>query len=162
MTLYQALEKAEEEGLDLVEIAPNAVPPVCKIIDYGKYRYQTTKKERENKKAQHHSKVKEIRFKPNIDSHDLETKLKKAKEFLSKGDKVRFICTFRGRGIIHQDIGENLIQQIINSLTDIAQIEAEPKLLMGRHLTLVLSPISQKKTQKKTSETKGEESSAKS
>ncbi|MEM7175345.1 MAG: translation initiation factor IF-3 [Chlamydiota bacterium] len=153
VSIHEALELAERDSLDLVEISPNANPPVCKIIDYGKYRYQLTKKERESKKAQHQVKVKEIRFKPNIDSHDLETKLRRARDFLSKGNKVRFTCTFRGRGIAHPELGENLINQAIECLSDIAQIEIKPKLI-GRNLSLVLAPLGQQKRQQK----KGDES----
>ncbi len=97
LTLAEALAKAEAAGLDLVEIAPSAEPPVCKIIDFGKYRYQLTKKEKEQKKSQHQVKVKEIKIKPNTDEHDLVTKMKHAREFIAKGNKVRLTCVFRGR-----------------------------------------------------------------
>ncbi len=148
VALQDALDRAYREGLDLVEIAPNAVPPVCKVIDYGKYRYQMTKKERESKKSQHQVKVKEIRVKPNIDSHDLETKLRHARDFLVKGNKVRLTCTFRGRGMAHPELGENLMRNAIETLSDIAQVETPPK-LMGRNLSLVLAPLSQQKRQHK-------------
>ncbi len=97
MILSEALYKAEADGLDLVEISPNAEIPVCKIIDYGKYRYQITKKEKENKKSQHQVKVKEVKIKPNTNDHDLQTKLKHSREFIAKGNKVRITCVFRGR-----------------------------------------------------------------
>ncbi len=148
VALQDALDRAHREGLDLVEIAPNAVPPVCKVIDYGKHRYQMTKKERESKKSQHQVKVKEIRVKPNIGSHDLETKLGHARDFLAKGNKVRLTCTFRGRGMAHPELGQNLMQNAIETLADIAQIETPPK-LMGRNLSLVLAPLSPQKRQHK-------------
>lgn len=140
----QAQAQAQQDGLDLVEISPNATPPVCKIIDYGKFRYQLTKKERENKKAQHQVKMKEIKVKPNIDDHDLQTKVKHAREFIEKGNKVRVTCMFRGREMAHPEIGERVVNKIIEGLQDIAQVEAEPKLL-GRNLSLVLAPMAKKK-----------------
>ena len=97
LTLLEALTRAEQAGLDLVEIAPNAEPPVCKIIDYGKFRYQLTKKEKEQKKSQHQVKVKKVKLKPNTDEHDLHVKMKHAREFIMKGNKVRVTCVFRGR-----------------------------------------------------------------
>ena len=106
LTLAEALAKAESVGLDLVEIAPSAEPPVCKIIDFGKYRYQLTKKEKEQKKSQHQVKVKEIKIKPNTDEHDLMTKIKHAKEFIAKGNKVRLTCIFRGREMLHTELWE--------------------------------------------------------
>jgi len=142
--IFQALKQAQQEGLDLVEIAPNAHPPVCKIINYSKFRYQMIKREKENKKAQHQAKLKEIKVKPNIDDHDLCVKVKRVHEFIEKGNKVRVTCMFRGREIIHPDRGEKVINQIIKKLEDVAQIET-PLKFMGRNLSLVLAPISKKK-----------------
>lgn len=139
MSSREALEKAMEMGLDLVEIAPNANPPVCKIIDYGKFRYQQTKKEKESKKAQHLVKIKEIKVKPNIDKHDLGTKITHAREFIEKGFKVRFTCTFRGREIMFADIGKEVIASICTALADVATPESPPKLL-GKNLSLILAP----------------------
>ena len=119
MTVRDALAQAERVGLDLVEISPNAKPPVCKIIDYGKYKYQQTKKEKESKKAQHQIKVKEIKVKPNIDKHDLQTKIKRAREFLVKGNKVKVTCMFRGREMLHLDVGEAVIKQICEELPSV-------------------------------------------
>jgi len=139
----EAIRLAEEKGLDLIEISPNANPPVCKIIDYGKFRYQKTKKEKESKKGQHQVKIKEIKLRPNIDVHDLNTKINRAKEFLGKGNKVRVTCMFRGREMLHIDLGEKLLNKIIKDLEDIAVLEA-PFKFMGRILTIVLAPRAKK------------------
>jgi len=139
VSIRDALLHAEQAGLDLVEISPRAVPPVCKVIDYGKYRYQMTKKERENKKAQHQAKLKEIKVKPNIDEHDLMTKIKHAKEFIDKGNKVRITCMFRGREITRPELGAKVTERFMNELKGMAQVEAPPKRI-GRHLSLVLAP----------------------
>lgn len=125
--------------MDLVEIAPTAKPPVAKIIDYGKLRYHQAKKEKESKKAQVVIKVKEIKLKPNIDTHDFDTKMKHAREFLLKGNKVRISIMFRGREMLHIDLGQKVVKQFCEDLADIAVVEATPK-LMGRTMTTVLSP----------------------
>ena len=139
LSLREALEKAEEMGLDLVEIAPTAVPPVAKIIDYGKFRYHQAKKEKEGKKAQVQIKVKEVKLKPNIDTHDFQTKLKHAREFLIKGNKVRLSIMFRGREMLHIDLGTKVVNDFCNDLSDVAVVEATPK-LMGRTMTTILAP----------------------
>lgn len=139
-----ALKMAEDEGLDLVEIAPNATPPVCKIIDYGKFRYDQTKREKESKKASHQIKVKEVKVKPNINEHDLQTKMRHAKDFLEKGNKVKVTCMFRGREMAHKDIGEKLIRKIVEDLEEIAVCET-PMKMFGRFLTVVLAPHKKKK-----------------
>ena len=139
LTLRDALAKAEEAGLDLVEIAPTAKPPVAKIIDYGKFRYHQQKKEKDSKKAQVQIKVKEIKIKPNIDTHDFQTKIKHAREFLLKGNKVRITCVFRGREMLHLDLGERIVNQFCLDLADIAALEATPKLL-GRSMSTTLAP----------------------
>lgn len=140
----EALKKAEESELDLVEISPKAHPPVCKIIDYGKFRYQQTKKEREAKKANVQGKLKEVKLKPNIDEHDFQVKLRRARDFVEKGNKVRVTCTFRGREMAHTEVGFKVIQRFATDLEDLAHAEARPK-LMGRNLSMVLSPTSKKK-----------------
>jgi len=145
LTLAEALLKAEQAGLDLVEIAPSAEPPVCKIIDFGKYRYQLTKKEKEQKKAQHQVKVKEIKIKPNTDDHDLMVKTKHSREFIAKGHKVRITCMFRGREMMHPEIGRRAIERICEELSDVATLEAPAKML-GRSLSIVLAPGAKKKT----------------
>lgn len=140
----KALELAEEAELDLVEISPRAKPPVCKIIDYGKFRYEQTKKDKENKKAQHQAKLKEVKTKPNIDEHDLQTKLRRAKDFLEKGNKVRVTCTFRGREMAHPEIGRRVVDRFCEELKELSQIETPAK-QMGRNLSLVLAPLGKKK-----------------
>lgn len=147
LPLAEALVKAEASGLDLVEIAPNAEPPVCKIIDYGKYRYQVTKKEKESKKSQHQVKVKEIKIKPTTDDHDIQVKVRHAREFITKGDKVRITCVFRGRELMHSAIGVKAVQKFCEDLSDIATPESEAK-LMGRNLSTVLAPGGKKKVEK--------------
>ncbi len=144
VTNLDAQNQAHQAGLDLVEISPNAVPPVCKIIDYGKFRYQITKKERESKKAQHQAKLKEVKVKPNIDEHDLQVKIKRAREFIEKGNKVRVTCMFRGREMARVELGQAVANRIVEELRDIAQTESPPK-QMGRNYSLVLAPIGKKK-----------------
>jgi len=134
---------AAEAELDLVEVVPNATPPVCKIIDYGKFRYDQTKREKENKKAQHHNKVKEVKFKPNIDTHDFDVKLHRAEDFLSKGHKVKVTCMFRGREQAHPENGERLVRQFCDDLKEVAAPEAPAK-RMGRFLHVVLAPTGKK------------------
>jgi len=140
----EAQTKAQEAGLDLVEVVPNSTPPVCKIMDYGKFRYDQTKKEKESRKSQKQIKVKEVKVKPNIDDHDLQTKLRRAKEFLEKGDKVKLTCSFRGREMAHPEIGEALIRRICGELEELGAPEA-PSKRMGRFLTVVVAPRSRKK-----------------
>ena len=155
-TLQDALAKAQECGLDLVEIAPTAAPPVCKIIDYGKLRYQQTKREKINKKASHQTKIKEVKLKPNIDTHDLETKIKHAREFIEKGCKVKFTCMFRGREIVFADNGRKVLAEIIKALEDVAQSESSPK-MFGKSLTMMLVPSTkEKKIKEKKSVHQGE------
>jgi translation initiation factor IF-3 len=149
VSIQEAQARADEAGLDLVEIAPNATPPVCKVIDYGKYRYDQTKKEKENKKAQHQVKIKEIKLRPTTDDHDLETKLRHARDFLSKGNKVKISLMFRGREMAHPEIGSKLIDQVCETLSDVATAESPAK-LFGRFLTIVLAPGAAKKKKETT------------
>ena len=144
MSTYDALKLAEAADLDLVEISPNAHPPVCKIIDYGKFRYEQAKREKEQKKVQHQTKVKEIKIKPNIDEHDLQVKVKRARDFLSKGDKVRLTCQFRGREMAHPEIGKRVVEKFIEHVSDVGSREA-PLKMMGRMLSTVIAPVSKKK-----------------
>lgn len=153
LSSMEAIRMAEAEGLDLVEISPNAQPPVCKIIDYGKYRYQQTKKEKESKKSQHQIKVKEIKVKPNIDVHDLDIKLNRARDFIEKGCKVKVTCMFRGRELMFASKGQQVINYLCEKLEDIATPEAEAKLL-GRNLIVILAP-GVKKTIKQGSSNSG-------
>ena len=145
--LRDALALAEERGLDLVEVAPNVVPPVCRILDYGKFRYEQTKKEREARKHQKQAELKEVRLKPKTDDHDLEIKAKQARKFLLSGDKVKFTVRFRGREMAHPDIGREMLEQIAEDLRDVATIEQRP-LMEGRALSLLLAPSAKAKAQR--------------
>jgi translation initiation factor IF-3 len=139
VSIREALSLAEERGLDLVEVAPNALPPVCRIMDYGKFRYEQTKKEREARKNQKQIDIKQIRLEPKTDDHDLDVKARQARKFLLGGDKVKFNLRFRGREIFHQDIGMSMLERISEELRDIAVIEQRP-LMEGRVLSLMLAP----------------------
>ncbi len=134
-----ALRKAEEYGLDLVEVASQADPPVCRIIDFSKFRYEQEKREREAKKNQRYAQLKEIRFSPRIDTHDYEIKLKHIKEFLEKGFKVRVRLFFSGREMAHKELGNRLIERLIADIEKVGKVEREPHML-GRALILVIGP----------------------
>ncbi len=118
-----AIEKAAEAGLDLVEIAPTVSPPVCKILDYGKYKYEISKKEKESKKKQHTITVKEIRMRPKISSNDVQTKMKHARKFIEHGDRVKVAMIFRGREAAHMNIGRNIMEKFQEALDDIAKVD---------------------------------------
>lgn len=139
---------AEEEGLDLVEVVTTSDPPVCKVMDYGKFRYDQTKREKESKRSQHQSKLKEIKLKPNIDEHDLQTKVKRTREFLEEGDKVKVTCTFRGREMAYTQVGERVVQALCEAVKEISTIES-PLKMMGRMMLVVLAPGGKKSAQKK-------------
>ncbi|MDP1881151.1 MAG: translation initiation factor IF-3 [Parachlamydiaceae bacterium] len=141
---FEAMAMAEEQGLDLVEIVPGSTPPVCKVMNYGKFRYDQSKREKENKKATHQIKVKEVKLKPNIDEHDLETKTRHARDFLTSGNKVKITCTFRGREMMHPEIGDKIVREMCRQLEDISMAESPPK-MMGRMLLVVLAPSTKKK-----------------
>ncbi len=136
--INEARALAEEAGADLVLIAPNAKPPVCRIIDYGKFKYEQTRKEKEAKKKQKTIEIKEIRMSPNIDKNDLNTKVSAARKFLSKGDRVKVTLRFRGREMAHIQNGRVILDEIAKSLEDIAVVEKAPK-VEGRTLTMFLS-----------------------
>ena len=138
MSAREAMKKAEEAELDLVKIAPTAKPPVCKIIDYGKYRYELTRKEKEAKKKQKVVEVKEIRMSPNIESNDLNTKMSAAKKFLEKGNKVKVTLRFRGREMAHMQSSKHILDDFAESLADVAVIEKAPK-IEGRSISMVLT-----------------------
>ncbi|EJC74665.1 translation initiation factor IF-3 [Rhizobium leguminosarum] len=135
----QALRMAEEAGLDLVEISPNVEPPVCKILDLGKLKYANQKKAAEARKKQKIVEVKEIKMRPNIDTHDYEVKMKAMGRFFDEGDKVKVTLKFRGREMAHQELGMKLLQQVKADTTEFAKVEAEPK-LEGRQMMMVLAP----------------------
>ncbi len=134
----EALLKAEEAGLDLVCVSPKAVPPVCKIIDYGKYRYEIARKEKEAKKKQKIIEIKEIRMSPNIDTNDLNTKIGAARKFLSKGNKVKVSIRFRGRELAHTEESKPMLEQFAKELADVAVVE-KPAKMEGRFMTMFLS-----------------------
>jgi translation initiation factor IF-3 len=138
MSAHDALMKAKEEDLDLVKVAPAAKPPVCKIIDYGKYRYELARKEKEAKKKQKIIEIKEIRMSPNIDSNDLGTKMNAARKFLAKGNKVKVTLRFRGREMAHISSSSHILDDFAKELSDVADVEKSPK-LEGRSMSLVLA-----------------------
>ena len=130
---------AEDAGLDLVEVAPNADPPVCKILDYGRFKFQTQKKAAEARKKQKVFEVKEIKMRPNIDTHDYDVKMKAIRKFFDAGDKVKVTLRFRGREMAHQNLGMELLNKVRDDTQEIAKVEAEPK-LEGRQMVMVLAP----------------------
>lgn len=138
MSARDAQKAAEEEGLDLVKVAPQAKPPVCKIIDYGKYRYEMARKEKDAKKKQKTVEVKEIRMSPNIDVNDLNTKSNAARKFLKKGNKVKITLRFRGREMAHVGDSRHILEDFAKNLEDVAVVEKAPK-LEGRNMSLVLA-----------------------
>ena len=139
VTIQEALQIAEDAGLDLVEISPNAEPPVCKITDLGKLKYASQKKAAEARKNQRVIEIKEIKMRPNIDDHDYETKMKAVRRFFDEGDKVKLTLRFRGREMAHLELGMQLLNRVKGEVEGIAKVEAEPK-LEGRQMMMVLSP----------------------
>lgn len=139
VSIERALEIAESFNMDLVEVAPQASPPVCKVIDFGKYMYEKKKKEKEAKKKQHTIQVKELRFRPTTDDHDLEFKTRHAREFLTSGDKVKATVQFRGRDMLYTDQGKKLLDGFAASLDDVSKIESQPT-MEGRRMIMILSP----------------------
>jgi translation initiation factor IF-3 len=134
-----ALAMAQEAGLDLVEIAPNSVPPVCKILDHGKYKFQAQKKASEARKKQKVVEIKEIKLRPMIDDHDYDVKMRSMKRFFEEGDKVKVTLRFRGREMAHQDLGQKLLNRVKDDLVEDAKVEQEPK-FEGRQIVRVLAP----------------------
>lgn len=139
MSIRDALYKAYQAGLDLLEISPNAVPPVCKITDYGKFKYEQQKKANEARKKQKVVEIKEIKVRPNIDDHDYEVKMKQAKSFIGEGDKVKVTLRFRGREMAHQELGVKLLERIRTELTELVKVEQMPR-LENRQMIMVLAP----------------------
>lgn len=136
----EALKIAVERNLDLVEVAPNAVPPVCRIMNYGKFKYEQSKKEREAKKNQKVINIKEVKLRPNIEENDLQTKTRNAVKFLQAGDKVKVTIMFRGREITHPELGKNLCDRLAEAVKDYAKVEKEAK-VEGRNMIMILSPV---------------------
>ena len=141
--IEEALSMAEEAGLDLVEVSPNAEPPVCKILDYGKYKYEQQKKAAEARKKQKTVDVKEVKIRPGIEEHDYNVKMRNARRFLESGDKVKVTMRFRGREMAHQDIGMDLLKRMVEELADVGKPELQPK-MEGRQMIMVLGPEASK------------------
>ena len=150
--LDQALETARKHNLDLVEVAPTAVPPVCRLLDYGKYKYEQEKREREARKSQRTSSLRQVRLRPKIDDHDFAAKLKTVRKLLGEGDKVRVAVFFRGREITHPEIGFRLLQRVLEMLKDEAVAENQPA-MEGRSMAMILTPGAAKKTKAESKET---------
>lgn len=157
----EALETARERGLDLVEVQPNASPPVCRLMDYGRFRYEESRKERESRRKSATAVVKEVRIHPKIAQHDLMTKTRQAQRFLDAGDKVKLSVLFRGREMLHQDIGHGLLSRMVQELNGVATVDQPPK-MEGRTLAVMLSPRPEAKQQssKAADEAAGEQPSS--
>ncbi len=139
MALRDALRAAAERNLDLVEVAPTARPPVCRIMDFGRYKYEQSKRDREARKRQHIVSIKEVRMTPKIEDHDYDVKVKNAEKFLREGDKVKVSVRFRGREIVHTDIAQRLLREMAATLSEVCIMEREPR-VEGRHMIMILTP----------------------
>ena len=139
ISIGEARERAEEAGLDLVEVAPNADPPVCRIMDYGKYKYQLSKKAHDAKKKQSVVSVKEVKVSPKTQEHDLSFKIRHMQRFLENGDKVKVTMVFRGREITHTEIGREVLDRIVQDIEEYGSVEVSPK-LEGRHMVMIIAP----------------------
>ncbi len=139
VSIAEALALAEEAGLDLVEVSPTARPPVCKLLDYGKYKYQAQKKANEARKKQKVIDIKEIKMRPNIDTHDYDVKMRAMQRFFGDGDKVKVTLRFRGREMAHPELGRALLERVKSDIEDIAKVEMQPK-MEGRQMLMVLAP----------------------
>ena len=139
LDVREGILKAEELGLDLVEVSPNADPPVCKILDYGKFKYEAQKKKNEAKKKQKVIEIKEIKLRPNIDDHDFDVKMKNVRKFIGEGDKVKVTLRFRGREMAHQDLGMNVLNRVRDEMEETAKVESYPK-MEGRQMIMVIAP----------------------
>ena len=139
VTLHEGLQRAYEAGLDLVEVSPNADPPVCKLLDLGKYKYELQKKANEARKKQKVIEIKEIKLRPGIDDHDYEVKRKAMIRFIGEGDKVKVTLRFRGREMVHQELGMALLDRVKADLNELAKVEAHPR-MEGRQMTMVMAP----------------------
>jgi translation initiation factor IF-3 len=139
MYTREAIEQAAEVGLDLVEVSPNADPPVCKFLDVGKYRYEAQKKANQARKTQKTQEIKEIKMRPNIDDHDYDVKMRSVQRFIDEGDKVKVTLRFRGRELSHQQLGMDLLRRVQEDIAEVAKVEAYPR-MEGRQMLMVLSP----------------------
>ena len=140
MSLDEARSRAYDAGLDLVEVAPNARPPVCRLMDYGKYKYQEARRAREAKKKQHTMQVKEVKYRPGIEDHDYEFKTRHVRRFLTDGDKVKVTMMFRGRQLAHPELGLEVLERVLADVDDVAKIEGQPS-REGRTMIMVLAPL---------------------
>lgn len=147
MPTKEALQVAFDKGIDLVEVAPQAKPPVCKLMDFGKFQYQQSKRQQEAKKHQVQVQLKEVKLRPKTDEHDLNTKLNHVRRFLAKGDRCKITIFFRGREIVHKQQGHEILENIREVLADEAKVEQQPK-FEGRTMNMILTPISQKSSSK--------------
>jgi translation initiation factor IF-3 len=138
---HEALRMARDEGLDLVEISPKAVPPVCKIMDYGRFKYETAKKEREERSKRTVIEVKEMKFRPKTDEHDFDFKVKHIREFLGEGNKAKLVIQFRGREIVHPEVGQSVLRRVVEACADVGQVEQAP-MMEGRRMLMIIGPKS--------------------
>jgi translation initiation factor IF-3 len=143
MATKEALRMANEQGVDLVEVAPQAKPPVCKLMDFGKYQYEQRKKNQEAKKKQVQVQLKEVKLRPKTDEHDLQTKLNHVRRFLAKGDRCKITLFFRGREIVHKEQGKAILDNVLEEIADVARLEQEPK-FEGRTMHMIVAPLSPK------------------
>lgn len=148
MPVMQAVKLARERNVDLVEVAPTSVPPVCRLLDYGRYKYQQVKKEKEARKAQHLALLREIRVRPKIDSHDLESKIRQTRKLLEDGDKVKVSVVFRGREASHPELGREIMRRVLDALKEDSLVE-RPLAMEGRNMTAILAPPASTKQQPK-------------
>jgi translation initiation factor IF-3 len=139
LPIERAMEIAEEQGLDLVEVAPLARPPVCRIMDYGKFKYEEQRQAREARKRQHHVQLKEVKMRPGIEDHDFDFKVRHARKFLEEGNKVKLTMMFRGRQMAHPEFGRQVLDRVFQELQDVSKVEAHP-MLEGRSMVMVLAP----------------------
>jgi translation initiation factor IF-3 len=142
VSLEDARERAEQKGLDLVEVAPDSRPPVVKLMDYGKFKYEEQRRARESKKRQHKIHVKEVKFRPGIEDHDYEFKTRHARRFLEEGNKVKLTMQFRGRQVTHPELGREVLHRVTEDLKDLAKIESRPS-MEGRTMSMILAPLKQ-------------------
>jgi translation initiation factor IF-3 len=140
LPIERAMELAEEQGLDLVEVAPLARPPVCRIMDYGKFKYEEQRQAREARKRQHHVQLKEVKMRPGIEDHDFDFKVRHARKFLEEGNKVKLTMMFRGRQMAHPEFGRKVLDRVFQELQDVSKVEAHP-MLEGRSMVMVLAPV---------------------
>ncbi|HET7275710.1 MAG TPA: translation initiation factor IF-3 [Longimicrobiaceae bacterium] len=140
LPIEKAIEAAEELGLDLVEVAPMARPPVCRIMDYGKFKYEEQRKARDARKKQHHVQVKEVKMRPGIEDHDFEFKTRHARRFLEEGNKVKLTMMFRGRQMAHPELGREVLERVVEEIADVGKVESSPT-MEARSMTMVLAPL---------------------